>query len=72
MAVARALAARPALVLADEPSGNLDSKTASELHDLFFKLRKELGQTFIIVTHNRDFAAMTDRTVQMRDGLIVP
>lgn len=70
-AVARALINAPALVLADEPSGNLDSKTAGELHNLFFQLRKEMGQTFIIVTHNREFAAMTDRVVEMKDGLII-
>jgi lipoprotein-releasing system ATP-binding protein len=70
-AVARALINDPALILADEPSGNLDSKNAQELHALFFYLRKQLNQTFIIVTHNQEFAAMADRTVEIRDGMIV-
>lgn len=69
-AVARALINSPALILADEPSGNLDSKNARELHQLFFDLRKELNQTFIIVTHNQEFAAMADRKVEIVDGLI--
>jgi lipoprotein-releasing system ATP-binding protein len=69
-AVARALINRPLLVLADEPSGNLDSKNAAELHQLFFDLRQEMGQTFVIVTHNTQFAAMADRTVEIRDGLV--
>lgn len=70
-AVARALINDPALVLADEPSGNLDSKNAQELHQLFFDLRKQLNQTFIIVTHNQQFAAMADRTLEIKDGMVV-
>lgn len=70
-AVARALINSPGLVLADEPSGNLDSKNASELHQLFLELRKELKHTFVIVTHNMEFAAMADKKVEMKDGLIV-
>ncbi|WP_420148399.1 ABC transporter ATP-binding protein [Spirosoma sp.] len=69
-AVARALINEPAIVFADEPSGNLDSRNAEELHQLFFRLRDELGQTFIIVTHNETLAALADRTVTIRDGLI--
>ena len=71
VAVARALINNPALLLADEPSGNLDSGNAKELHDLFFKLRKEFNQTFIIVTHNEDFANMADRKLTIKDGVIV-
>lgn len=70
-AVARALINSPDLILADEPSGNLDSKNAIELHNLFFQLRKDLNQTFIIVTHNSDLAMMADRRVELRDGMIV-
>jgi lipoprotein-releasing system ATP-binding protein len=70
-AVARALINDPALILADEPSGNLDSKNAQELHQLFFDLRKKLNQTFIIVTHNQQFAAMADRTLEIKDGMVV-
>lgn len=70
-AVARALINSPALLLADEPSGNLDSKNAIELHNLFFQLRKDLNQTFIIVTHNMDLSRMADRKLEIRDGLIV-
>lgn len=70
VAVARALINRPAVVLADEPSGNLDSASAKELHKLFFKLRDELGQTFVIVTHNPELAAMSDRTIIIKDGTI--
>lgn len=70
IAVARALVNRPAVVLADEPSGNLDSKSAQELHQLFFRLRDELGQTFVIVTHNPTLAAMSDRTITIKDGKI--
>lgn len=69
-AVARALVNQPLLVLADEPSGNLDSKNADELHRLFFELRAELRQTFVIVTHNPKFAAMADRTIEIRDGQV--
>ena len=68
VAVARALVNDPQVVLADEPSGNLDSKGASELHELFLKLRKELNQTFVIVTHNRELAALADRQLVMVDG----
>ncbi|HNR75399.1 MAG TPA: ABC transporter ATP-binding protein [Cyclobacteriaceae bacterium] len=71
VAVARALMNNPALVFADEPSGNLDSKNAKELHELFFRLRDELGQTFVIVTHNQEFAAMTDRRLEIKDGRMV-
>lgn len=69
-AVARALINDPALILADEPSGNLDSKNAQDLHQLFFDLRKQLNQTFIIVTHNKEFATMADRVLEIKDGLI--
>jgi lipoprotein-releasing system ATP-binding protein len=71
VAVARALLNKPAVVLADEPSGNLDSRNAEELHRLFFKLRDELGQTFVIVTHNEHLAEMADRRLLMQDGLMV-
>ena len=70
-ACARALMNNPAIVLADEPSGNLDSKNAKDLHELFFRLREKMGQTFIIVTHNQEFANMADRKLEMRDGIIV-
>ena len=70
IAVARALINEPAVVLADEPSGNLDSKSAQELHKLFFRLRDEMNQTFVIVTHNPELAAMSDRTIMIRDGVI--
>ena len=70
IAVARALVNNPAVVLADEPSGNLDSKSAQELHQLFFRLRDEMKQTFIIVTHNPELAAMSDRTITIKDGKI--
>jgi len=70
-AVARALINSPALVLADEPSGNLDSKNALELHQLFFQLRKEIGQTFIIVTHNEELAKMADRRIELKDGKVL-
>lgn len=71
VAVARALMNEPSVILADEPSGNLDSENAKLLHNLFFQLRDELKQTFVIVTHNEDLAAMADRKLVMRDGLIV-
>ncbi|MFM8949424.1 MAG: ABC transporter ATP-binding protein [Bacteroidota bacterium] len=71
VAVARALINNPALVLADEPSGNLDSENAMELHKVFFNLRKEFGQTFVIVTHNNDLASMSDRTIRLSDGKVV-
>ncbi|WDF53854.1 ABC transporter ATP-binding protein [Mucilaginibacter sp. KACC 22063] len=71
IAVARALINNPALIFADEPSGNLDSNNARELHELFVKLRNEFDQTFVIVTHNEDLAQLADRTVIMKDGLIV-
>ena len=70
VAVARALFNSPSVVLADEPSGNLDSAHAKELHQLFFDLRAELGQTFVIVTHNEELAEMADRRLVMRDGVI--
>jgi len=70
VAVARALMNNPAIVMADEPSGNLDSDNARDLHKLFFDLRDQLGQTFIIVTHNEDLAKMADRTIVMKDGKI--
>lgn len=69
--VARALINDPEIVFADEPSGNLDSKNANELHNLFFKLRKELNQTFVIVTHNEHLAQMADRILEIKDGMIV-
>lgn len=69
-AVARALINSPDLILADEPSGNLDSRNAIELHNLFFQLRKDLGQTFIIVTHNSDLSQMADRRLEIHDGQI--
>ena len=70
VAVARALINTPSVVLADEPSGNLDSNSALELHELFFRLRDELQQTFVIVTHNRELADMADRKLLIRDGVI--
>ena len=71
IAVARALINNPAIILADEPSGNLDSQSAHDLHQLFFDLRDKTGQTFIIVTHNPQLAEMADKTFTMKDGLIV-
>ncbi len=71
VAVARALINKPNLILADEPSGNLDSESAENLHKLFFKLRDEFGQTFVIVTHNQELANMADRKLVMVDGRII-
>lgn len=71
VAIARALINRPALLLADEPSGNLDSKNREEIHSLFFRLRDELGQTTIIVTHDEKLAQMADRQIVMQDGEII-
>lgn len=71
VAVARALINQPDVVLADEPSGNLDTQNSRELHQLFFDLRNETGQTFLIVTHNEELAALADRKVSMADGLII-
>jgi len=71
VAVARALINSPAVILADEPSGNLDSESAKNLHELFFKLRDEFGQTFVLVTHNEELAAMADRKLTMKDGKII-
>ena len=70
VAVARALINNPAVILADEPSGNLDSASAKSLHELFFKLRDEFGQTFVLVTHNEELATMADRKLTMKDGKI--
>ena len=71
VAVARALINEPSVIFADEPSGNLDSTSAKNLHELFFKLRDEYGQTFVLVTHNKELAQMADRTLTMKDGIIV-
>lgn len=71
VAVARALINEPSVIFADEPSGNLDSTSAKNLHELFFKLRDEFEQTFVLVTHNKELAQMADRTVIMKDGVIV-
>ena len=70
VAVARALINNPSVVFADEPSGNLDSESAEQLHQLFFKLRDRFGQTFVIVTHNHELANMADRKITMSDGLV--
>jgi lipoprotein-releasing system ATP-binding protein len=69
--VCRALVNQPNIVFADEPSGNLDSKNANELHELFFKLREELNQSFVIVTHNQELAQQADRMLRMQDGKMV-
>ena len=71
VAVARALVNQPSVVMADEPSGSLDSQNKEELHRLFFDLRQQYGQTFVIVTHDEALAAMTDRTIHLKDGVIV-
>jgi lipoprotein-releasing system ATP-binding protein len=71
VAVARALINKPTVVLADEPSGNLDTQNATELHKMFFRLRDELGQTFVIVTHNQELASLSDRRIEMKDGKII-
>ena len=70
VSVARALVNHPRVILADEPSGNLDTRTKSELHQLFFTLREELGQTFVIVTHDTELATMSDRQIKLNDGMI--
>ncbi len=71
VAVARALINKPAVIFADEPSGNLDSASAKNLHELFFELRDKFNQTFVLVTHNKELAKMADRTLEMKDGVIV-
>ena len=71
VAVARALVNRPAIIFADEPSGNLDTKNAQALHELFLRLRDEFGQSFVIVTHNQSLAKMSDRMLTMKDGKII-
>ena len=71
VAVARALINKPAVIFADEPSGSLDTKNKRELHQLFFDLRDRFGQTFVIVTHDEDLARLTDRTIHMKDGVIL-
>jgi lipoprotein-releasing system ATP-binding protein len=71
VAVARALINEPSVILADEPSGNLDSNNASDLHDLFVDLKREFNQTFVIVTHNRELASLADRVIEIADGNII-
>lgn len=71
VAVARALINSPAIVLADEPSGNLDSQNKKELHELFFKLREKYNHTFMIVTHDKELAGMSDRMIQLKDGIVL-
>lgn len=71
VAIARALINNPQIIFADEPTGNLDSKNAKELHELFIQLRNQFNQTFLIVTHNEELAALSDRTIHMKDGRII-
>ena len=71
VAIARALVNKPSIIMADEPTGNLDSANAEAIHQLFVQLRKELSQTFVLVTHNKELAALSDRNLEMRDGRIV-
>ena len=71
VAVARALMNEPDVILADEPSGSLDTQHKTELHNLFFRLRDEMGQTFVIVTHDEQLATLTDRTIHLVDGVVV-
>jgi lipoprotein-releasing system ATP-binding protein len=71
IAVCRSLINKPKVIFADEPSGNLDTKNARELHELFFNLRDEFKQTFVIVTHNEELAKMADRSLSMRDGKFI-
>jgi len=71
VAVARALINNPSVILADEPSGNLDTENKKELHKLFFRLRDTFGQTFVIVTHDTQLASLSDRIIQLKDGIIV-
>jgi len=71
VAVARALINNPSVIMADEPSGNLDTENAKQLHKLFFELRDRFNQTFVIVTHNEELAEMSDRKLSMQDGLII-
>ncbi len=71
VAVARALINHPSIVFADEPSGNLDSESSQELHQLLFDLRKDFGQTFVIVTHNTELAGMSDRCLELKDGILI-
>ena len=71
VALARALLLKPRLLLADEPTGNLDTKTGRDMHDLFFELNRELGMTLLIVTHNPELAAQTGRRLRMADGMMV-
>lgn len=71
VAIARALINKPSIIMADEPTGNLDSANADAIHQLFVRLRRDLSQTFVLVTHNKDLAALTDRNLEMRDGHII-
>ena len=71
VAVARALINDPAVILADEPSGNLDSQNKKELHELFFRLREKFNHTFMIVTHDKELAGMSDRMIQLKDGIVI-